>query len=476
MTTTGKFLRAALGALLTATETAMAFSPSMITRYHRGTAVATALRDTSSQSSSYSPISGREKRSNFSTYAPYSTIDGRVGVGGVVGSPNGSFGTGMGAGTMMISSSSSSSSTPTLHPAKSHDVVHVDRATPSPPLFGRGGRIVDCASSSSSSPPKQYAIGSWEVPSSSSSIDVVVSRPPSTTIPPSPPPNRPPRRPIVAGNWKLNPPTRSEAVTLLRLLAANFVNHRDGNEYPDDDDASDGPEVVIFPPLPYLSDAIRILEGSGILVGAQDCGMHDGGAYTGEVAPSMLLSMGCSYVLLGHSERRVHFGETDASINMALRGCLDVPGLRVVLCVGETLEEYENGMLERVIDEQLSGCLNNVDASAILRDGRVVIAYEPVWAIGTGLVATPSQAQAAHVAILNSLSRVLRCTAGEVSDGAIRIIYGGSVTPDTVLGIMDMPDVDGALVGGASLNADSFTRIYDGTNDAYDGKKKASGN
>ena len=148
---------------------------------------------------------------------------------------------------------------------------------------------------------------------------------------------------------------------------------------------------MIFPPLPYLSDAVRILEGTGILVGAQNAGRHGGGAYTGEIAPSMLLSSGCSYVLLGHSERRSHFGETDGDVNAALRLCMDQPGLRVMLCVGETQGEYESGRMGQVVDAQVRGCLAGVDASAVLRDGRVVIAYEPVWAIGTGLVATPVQ-------------------------------------------------------------------------------------
>ena len=264
----------------------------------------------------------------------------------------------------------------------------------------------------------------------------------------------------------------------MKLLSSNFVNHRDGNYNQEEDDdyaCHDSPEAVIFPPLPYINDAMRILEGSGISIGVQNCGMHDRGAYTGEIAPTMVSSIGCSYVLLGHSERRVHFGETNRDINMALRNCLTVPGLRVVLCVGETLEEYENGMLERVVFEQLSGCLRDVDPNAICRDGRVVIAYEPVWAIGTGLVALPRQAQDAHVAIRHALSSVLcRSEEAMMEGGGIKILYGGSVTPDSVRGIMDMPDVDGVLVGGASLTADSFTRIYDGTVDAYDGKKKAS--
>lgn len=266
----------------------------------------------------------------------------------------------------------------------------------------------------------------------------------------------------MAGNWKLNPATRNEALTLLKLLAANFVNHRDSS-------STGAPECVIFPPLPYVADAVRILEGTGIQVGAQNAGSNEKGAFTGEIAPSMLLSSGCSYVLLGHSERRTLFGETDGQINAALHKCLDQPGLKVILCIGETLAEYEAGMLESVVNTQIQGGLAGVDASALLSD-RVIIAYEPVWAIGTGLVATPAQAQAAHVAVRTSLSSLYG--SDEVAS-SVRIQYGGSVTPESIEQLMDEQDVDGALVGGASLNADSFARIFDGAMSA-DSRKKAS--
>ena len=368
MTTRKRLGAAAVAALLLASEaTAFAPPPSATiavaspSRFVRG---GCALRGDSTSSPPPSPaLAGRDGRSSRSTYAPYSIGDGRVGVGGEVGRPPPAAGVG-GGGT----AGWASSSTPL---ARLPGIVHVDRATPEPvPAVAAIPRLV------ATSPPRQYGIGSWRAESSSSlsssSSSSAASGLGRTIL----------RRPIVAGNWKLNPPTRSEAITLLRLLAANFVNHRSSN---------DGPEAVIFPPLPYLSDAVRILEGTGILVGAQNAGRHDGGAYTGEIAPSMLLSSGCSYVLLGHSERRSHFGETDGGINAALRGCMDQPGLKVMLCVGETLEEYENGRMGQVVDAQVRGCLAGVDASAVLRDDRVVIAYEPVWAIGTGLVATPVQ-------------------------------------------------------------------------------------
>jgi triosephosphate isomerase len=446
--------------------------------------------DGRSSSSSHSPhtMSGRERRANLSTYAPYSIDDGRVGIVGVVGSPDGMFGTGMGAGDLMIASSPSLPRPPPLLPrASSRDVVHVDRATPDPPPFV-------ASSSSSSLPPSRYGLGSWKGSSSTSSSsssssaasgsEIVLPPPASSSrviasVSPSyaTSTSTTARRPIVAGNWKLNPPTRSDALTLSKLLYSNFVNHRgygnrDGDEEDDDCAIRDVPEAWIFPPLPYVNDVMRILEGSGISVGVQNCGMHDGGAYTGEISPGMVRSIGCACVLLGHSERRTHFGETNVDINAKLRNCLALPGLRILLCVGETLEEYENGMLERVVYDQLSGCLRDIDVDALCRDDRLVIAYEPVWAIGTGLVASPDQAQDAHVAIRRALSSVLSISIEDAM--RIRILYGGSVTPDNVRGIMDMPDVDGALVGGASLNADSFARIYDGTVEAYDGKKKAS--
>ncbi len=253
------------------------------------------------------------------------------------------------------------------------------------------------------------------------------------------------RQPIVAGNWKLNPSTRNEAIDLLNGLKSR------GNH-----DA----EVVVFPPLPYLSDALNILHGTGIKVGAQNAGSATKGAFTGETAPSMLASSGCSYVLLGHSERRTLFGESDASINERVKACLAEPTLSIILCVGETLAEYESGLLRSVVDTQLRKGLANVPAEDILA-GRVVIAYEPVWAIGTGLVATPEQAQAAHVAVRETLYSMYQEHPNIAMN--VRIQYGGSVSPESVADLMAMPDVDGALVGGASLNSESFIKIIQGS-------------
>lgn len=298
--------------------------------------------------------------------------------------------------------------------------------------------------------------GPWTVAGSSATGSTVGSA--HAAISPAPPAaDDGGRRPIVAGNWKLNPATADEARGLLEGLAANFAGAGMLRAY--------GPEVVIFPPLPYLSDALHMLRGTGVGVGAQNCSPHESGAFTGEVAPSMLASAGCSHVLLGHSERRTLFGETDERINECLLRCLDQPTLTVVLCVGETLEEYENGLLEAVVDNQIRGGLRGVDPAA-LRE-RVVVAYEPVWAIGTGLVATPEQAQAAHVAIRNSLQSLYG--SGEVAR-SVRIQYGGSVTPTSIEELMWEDDVDGALVGGASLDAESFARIVAGAAEAHERK------
>ncbi len=258
------------------------------------------------------------------------------------------------------------------------------------------------------------------------------------------------RTPIIAGNWKLNPATLPEAINLLKLLSSNFEYHRGASS---SDDIT--PEVVVFPPMPFLSAAIAELDGTGIKVGAQNIGLETKGAFTGEVAASMVRSLGCDYVMLGHSERRSIYDESDTDINAKVKLCMDQPNLNVILCVGETQEEYESGLLRSVVDLQIKKGL--MDLNPIDLD-RIVIAYEPVWAIGTGLVATPDQAQAAHVTVRQTLAELFGADAAR----KVRIQYGGSVTPNSIDNLMSMPDVDGALVGGASLTADSFTRIVDG--------------
>jgi triosephosphate isomerase len=250
----------------------------------------------------------------------------------------------------------------------------------------------------------------------------------------------------MAGNWKLNPNTLPEATNLLKLLASNFLYHRSATD----------PEVVVFPPFPFLAHALDHLEGTGIKVGAQNCALQEGpGAFTGEVSAAMIRSMGCDYVMLGHSERRTLFGETDAKINAKVHLCLKQPNLGIILCIGETLEEYESNLLESVVEMQLKKGLAGVTAADM---SLLTIAYEPVWAINTGKAATPQQANAAHVAVRKILTEMFGTEVAQ----SIRIQYGGSVKPDNIDELMAMPEIDGALVGGASLTADGFTRIVDG--------------
>lgn len=250
------------------------------------------------------------------------------------------------------------------------------------------------------------------------------------------------RRPIIAGNWKCNPATAPEAEALLKLLAANVRAMGDA-----------APEIAIFPPAPFLAAALALTEGSGISVGAQDVSLRTGGAFTGEMAASMVRSLGCDYALVGHSERRVLYDETDAEINAKVRTCLEQPGLKVLLCVGETLDEYRGELLENVVSLQIKKALAGVAPADA--EKRVVVAYEPVWAIGTGEVATPLQAQEAHVLCRRALGDLF----GEDIARRIRIQYGGSVNPDSIDRLMSEPDVDGALVGGASLSAEAFSRV-----------------
>lgn len=251
------------------------------------------------------------------------------------------------------------------------------------------------------------------------------------------------RLPVIAGNWKLNPATLSDATNLCQGLASKVAD-------------AGRVEVVVFPPFPYLSSAISMLEGTGIKVGAQNCALQASGAHTGEVAVSMIRSLGCDYMLLGHSERRSIYFETEADINAKVHLCLEEdPNLGIILCVGETEEEYDAGLLRSIVDVQIKKGLSKVSLSDL---SRIVIAYEPVWAIGTGKVATPEQAQIAHEAVRQTLADMF----GDAASQAVRIQYGGSVTPESIDDLMSMPDVDGALVGGASLSADSFARIVEG--------------
>jgi len=246
------------------------------------------------------------------------------------------------------------------------------------------------------------------------------------------------RKPVIAGNWKMYKLLGEAVDTALALkaLVAN-ANHCD---------------VVIAPVFTALKNVTSRLEGSNIKVAAQDCAAESKhGAHTGEVAADMIKDAGCSHVIVGHSERRQFYGETDATVNAKVKSALQA-GLTPIVCVGEMLAEREAGNAQSVVKTQLQGGL---DGLTVADTERIIIAYEPVWAIGTGKTATPEQAQEMHGVIRQSISEV---HGKAVADG-MRILYGGSVKPENIAELMSQDDVDGALVGGASLEADSFAKI-----------------
>jgi triosephosphate isomerase len=210
-------------------------------------------------------------------------------------------------------------------------------------------------------------------------------------------------------------------------------------------------EIVVAPVFTALSRVSDALNGSNINLAAQDCFWEEEGAYTGEVAPKLLKDAGCSHVIIGHSERRQYFGETDTTVNKKMKTAVSA-GLTAIVCVGETLEERESGRTFSVIESQIQNSLAGISAEAA---AQLIIAYEPVWAIGTGKTASDDQAQEVHFFIRALNSRLF----SQVTADAVRILYGGSVKPDNVKGLMARADIDGALVGGASLKADSFAAI-----------------
>jgi triosephosphate isomerase len=241
----------------------------------------------------------------------------------------------------------------------------------------------------------------------------------------------------IGGNWKMHK-TIGEALALVQSL-------KDGLPH------SEAVEVVIAPPFTALSAVGTALRGSSIQLAAQNLHWADQGAYTGEISPAMLKEVGCRYVLVGHSERRHWFKETDGVINQKMQASLRA-GLQPVFCIGETLEEREDDRVEAVLSRQIREGLKGVSAEQATSG---VIAYEPVWAIGTGKTATPEMAQAVHSFIRGLLADLFdKRVASEK-----RIVYGGSVTPETTRGLLIQPDIDGGLVGGASLKAESFIAI-----------------
>jgi triosephosphate isomerase len=248
------------------------------------------------------------------------------------------------------------------------------------------------------------------------------------------------RRKLIAGNWKMNT-NRASAVALARGVVerAGALSHLD---------------LLVCPPAVYLTSVNEVVAGTPVALGAQNMYHEPEGAFTGETSAAMLLDVGCGYVILGHSERRHILGESDADVNQKTLAALSA-GLIPIVCVGELLAEREAGQTASVICRQFDESLTNVSADRI---ERVVIAYEPVWAIGTGKVATPQQAQEVHA----DLRRLLRERYNDQFATAVRVLYGGSVKPANAADLLSQPDIDGALVGGASLKVDDFLGIASG--------------
>ena len=245
------------------------------------------------------------------------------------------------------------------------------------------------------------------------------------------------RTPLIAGNWKMYK-TSAEAAETARQLV----------DLTTDVEAVD---IMIAPTFTALEAVSGVVAGSRVSLGAQNLYWEKEGAYTGEISSGMLVSAGCQYVIIGHSERRQFFGETDETVNNKIKAALD-GGLIPVMCVGETEQERDAGQTFSVLDKQVKSGLRKYVANDL---GTLVVAYEPVWAIGTGKTASKDQAQEAHHHIRGLLTELY----GDTLSASLRILYGGSVKPDNVSDLMAMPDIDGALVGGASLDADSFSKI-----------------
>lgn len=245
------------------------------------------------------------------------------------------------------------------------------------------------------------------------------------------------RVPIIAGNWKMYK-TVEKAISLVTELTCKV---RDVN----------GVEVVLCPPFTALDAVAEILVDTNIKVGAQNMYWEKEGAYTGEISPEMLKGVGCDYVILGHSERRQYFKEDDQGVNKKVKAAFE-HGLIPIVCVGERLEQREEGITNKVVLGQTEGALAGLPEEQV---AQLVIAYEPVWAIGTGKTASNDDAQN----VINFIRKIITELYSEDTAQKVRILYGGSVKPDNVAGLMRQPDIDGALVGGASLDAESFAQI-----------------
>ena len=248
------------------------------------------------------------------------------------------------------------------------------------------------------------------------------------------------RKPIIAGNWKLNK-TPNESILLADDLKRELVDVT-------------GVDMVVCPPFVDLTDVSDVLMDHDIALGAQNVFWEDFGAFTGEISAPMLKDLGVAYVIIGHSERRQYFHETNETVNKRVRAALK-HGLTPIVCVGENLSQRESNKTFDVIKDHCEGSLNCLSAEEMQK---IVVAYEPVWAIGTGKTATPQQAQEVHVFIRQLLGKMFNIETAN----SVRIQYGGSVTPDNIVALMAQPDIDGALVGGASLKAPSFAAIVKG--------------
>ena len=249
------------------------------------------------------------------------------------------------------------------------------------------------------------------------------------------------RRKLIAGNWKMNKDLNSSvelAKSISDGLNKDFLNKSD---------------VLICPPFISVSKIYDLIKNTGIKLGAQNMYFKDDGAFTGEISATMLISAGCEFVILGHSERRQYFHETDHIINLKVKKALSA-GLIPILCVGETLEQREEGIHEKVVDEQITFCLKEISKEDI---SKVIIAYEPVWAIGTGKTATPEQANQMHKKIRESISNIY----GDDVAQNIRILYGGSVNDKNASELFSQSDINGGLIGGASLKPDQFLTIIE---------------
>ena len=257
------------------------------------------------------------------------------------------------------------------------------------------------------------------------------------------------RKPIIAGNWKMYKDI-NEAIELTAAIKRGAFE-------------VENVETVICPPYTNLSEVGEMLVESNVGVGAQNCHWEKEGAYTGEISVSMIKSVGCSYVIIGHSERRKYFGETDQTVNKKVASAID-GGLIPIMCVGETLDEREAGKTMEVVKQQVLGGLEGFEEGYL---EKLILAYEPVWAIGTGKTATPDQAEEVHGVIRSLLSERFSPAFAE----SRRILYGGSVNPGNVKELMSEKDIDGGLIGGASLKSDSFVEMIKTTSQLYAEKK-----